>query len=93
LDVPQSDDLFLLNINKEQPVGTANGLAFVNDGYGSILKIQFVKKDYGISSKKKEDSEKDDESSLGTFTHTGRLGETMSESVEIVKIVVFNFLK
>lgn len=29
---------------------------------------------------------------MGTLTHTGRLGETMKESVEIVKIAVFNFL-
>ncbi len=28
----------------------------------------------------------------GTLTHTGRLGETMRESVEVVKIAVFNFL-
>lgn len=42
---------------------------------------------------KKEDSEKDNAPALGTFTHTGRLGETMSESVEVVKIAVFNFLK
>lgn len=39
LDVPPSDDTFYLNINKEQPVGTSNGLAYVNDGYGSVLKI------------------------------------------------------
>ena len=30
---------------------------------------------------------------IGTLTHTGRLGETMKESVEVVKIAVFNFLK
>ncbi len=28
----------------------------------------------------------------GHLTHTGRLGETMKESVEVVKIAVFNFL-
>jgi ATP-dependent Lon protease len=29
---------------------------------------------------------------MGSLTHTGRLGETMKESVEVVKIAVFNFL-
>jgi ATP-dependent Lon protease len=28
----------------------------------------------------------------GELTHTGRLGETMKESVEVVKIAVYNFL-
>jgi ATP-dependent Lon protease len=28
----------------------------------------------------------------GHLTHTGRLGEVMKESVEVVKIAVFNFL-
>jgi ATP-dependent Lon protease len=39
LDVPSTDDTFYLNINKELPVGSANGLAYVNDGYGAVLKI------------------------------------------------------
>jgi ATP-dependent Lon protease len=30
--------------------------------------------------------------STGDLTHTGRLGEVMKESVEVVKIAVFNFL-
>jgi ATP-dependent Lon protease len=29
---------------------------------------------------------------MGHLTHTGRLGEVMKESVEVVKIAVFNFL-
>jgi len=29
---------------------------------------------------------------MGSLTHTGRLGEVMKESVEVVKIAVFNFL-
>ena len=44
LDMPSTDDTFYLNINKELPVGSANGIAYVNDGYGAVLKIQFVKK-------------------------------------------------
>ena len=40
-----SDDSFYININKQLPVGTSNGLAYVNDGYGAVLKIQFVKKE------------------------------------------------
>lgn len=47
LDIPMTDDTFYLNINKELPVGSANGLAYVNDGYGSVLKIQFIKKLFG----------------------------------------------
>jgi ATP-dependent Lon protease len=39
LDIPSTDDSFYLNINKELPVGSANGLAYVNDGYGAVLKI------------------------------------------------------
>ena len=26
------------------PVGSANGLAYVNDGYGVVLKIQFIQR-------------------------------------------------
>jgi len=47
LDLPQTDDSFYRNINKELPIGSANGLAYVNDGYGCVLKIQFIKKMYG----------------------------------------------
>lgn len=54
-----------------------------------MLKIQFVKKGYGQATSTKADAEK----SNGTLTFTGRLGETMSESVEVVKIAVFNLLK
>ena len=39
LDFPSTDETFYLNINKELPVGSANGLAFVQDGYGAVLKI------------------------------------------------------
>jgi ATP-dependent Lon protease len=45
---------------------------------GALLKIQFVKKEYVSKS--------------GELTHTGRLGEVMKESVEVVKIAVYNFL-
>jgi hypothetical protein len=47
IDWLDTDDAYYLNINKKLPVGTANGLAFVKDGYGTVLKIQFVKKLYG----------------------------------------------
>jgi hypothetical protein len=46
--LPSTDDAFYLNINKELPIGSANGLAFVQDGYGAVLKIQFIKKLYGL---------------------------------------------
>lgn len=44
LDVPPTDDNYFLNINKQLPIGSSNGLAYVNDGYGTLMKIQFVKK-------------------------------------------------
>lgn len=79
LDVPTTDDFYYLGINKKLPVGTSNGLAFVNDGSGSVLKIQFVKNIFG----KKE----------GNLTFTGMLGDVMKESVEVVKMATFNFLE
>jgi len=39
LDIPSTDDTYFQNINKQQPIGSSNGLAYVNDGYGSVLKI------------------------------------------------------
>lgn len=88
MDVPSTDDTFYLNINKELPVGSANGLAYVNDGYGAVLKIQFVKKSYGASH-----NLADDKKETGTFTHTGRLGEVFAESTQVVKLAAFNFLE
>lgn len=70
-----TDDTFYNNINKELPVGSANGLAYVDDGYGAVLKIQIIKKLFG-----NESDEEDKKSKSGTWTHTGRLGETFSES-------------
>ena len=48
LDQPSTDDLYYEGINKTQPVGCSNGLAYIDDGYGSVLKIQFIKKLFGI---------------------------------------------
>lgn len=63
-----------------------------------MLKIQFVKREY-IGDKKNSNKEGGAESETdkskgpqGHLTHTGRLGETMKESVEVVKIAVFNYL-
>ena len=53
-----------------------------------MLKIQFVKKGYGQATPKADEAKPN-----GSLTFTGRLGETMSESVEVVKIAVFNLLK
>ena len=39
-----------------------------------------------------EEGKESDSAQVGTLTHTGRLGETMRESVEVVKIAVFNYL-
>ena len=42
----------------------------------------------------KEQKEGEESSApMGTFTHTGRLGETMTESTQVVKIAAYNFLK
>ena len=49
-----TDDNYYYGINKELPCGSANGLAYVDDGYGTVLKIQFVKKDYGKAEASKE---------------------------------------
>lgn len=76
LDVAPSDDNFYVDINKQLPIGSSNGLAYVNDGYGAVLKIQFIKKMFG----QKETKDGAENASMGTFTHTGRLGETMTES-------------
>lgn len=88
LDIPMTDDTFYRDINKELPVGSANGLAYVNDGYGSVLKIQFIKKLFGA-----DDEGEDKKKQQGTFTHTGRLGEVFSESTQVVKLAAFNFLQ
>jgi len=55
-----------------------------------VLKIQFVRKEYGKKEEKKE--EEGGFGQNGNLTHTGRLGDVMKESVEVVKIAVFNFL-
>lgn len=47
LDIPSTDDYYFEKINQALPVGCSNGLAYINDGNGSVLKIQFVKKDFG----------------------------------------------
>lgn len=78
LDVPTTDDFYYLNINKQLPIGTSNGLAYINDGSGSVLKIQFVRNTFG----KKE----------GSIGFTGMLGDVMKESLEVVKMATFNFL-
>lgn len=46
LDVPSTDDNYYTNINKRLPIGCSNGLAYIDNGYGSVLKIQFVVKEY-----------------------------------------------
>ncbi len=53
-----------------------------------------MRKDYGKKEDKSDDEDEKSKSSapLGHLTHTGRLGEVMKESVEVVKIAVFNFL-
>jgi Lon-like ATP-dependent protease len=91
LDVAPTDDTFYKGINEMLPKGSSNGLAYVNDGYGAVLKIQFVKKTYGKYAHKEDKDGKD--KSEGSLTHTGRLGETMRESLDVVKIAVFNYIQ
>lgn len=47
LDYPSTDDTFYTDINKTLPIGSSNGLAYVQDGYGAVLKIQFIKRIWG----------------------------------------------
>lgn len=58
LDVAPTDDNYYQDINKQLPRGCSNGLAYVDDGYGAVLKIQFVKKFYGQY--RKQESEESD---------------------------------
>ena len=51
LDVPATDDQYYQGINQKLPVGSSNGLAYVDDGQGAVLKIQFVRKEYAGTSK------------------------------------------
>lgn len=39
LDVAPTDDNYYQDINKQLPRGCSNGLAYVDDGYGAVLKI------------------------------------------------------
>lgn len=88
--MPPTDDAYFANLNKQLPIGSSNGLAYVNDGYGTLMKIQFVKK-FRKPEEEKDEKDKKEKGS-GSFTTTGRLGEVFAESVEVVKIAVFNFL-
>ena len=92
LDVAPTDDTYYQGINKSLPVGSSNGLAYVNDGYGAVLKIQFIKKLYGRHKPSENDADDKEEKQTGSVTHTGRLGETMQESLEVVKVAVFNYI-
>jgi len=44
LDTAPTDDNYYEGINKGLPVGSSNGLAYVNDGYGVVLKIQIIQR-------------------------------------------------
>ena len=79
LDVPSTDDYYYENINEQLPIGCANGLAYIDSGYGSVLKIQFVKRSF---TKDK-----------GQLSQTGRLGEVMKESFDVVQVATFNYLQ
>lgn len=39
LDIAPTDDTYYRGINEQLPIGSSNGLAFVNDGMGAVLKI------------------------------------------------------
>ena len=93
LDFPSTDDHYYKNLNQELPIGCANGLAYLDEGYGSVLKIQFVEKAFMQTESSSEDSKNEGAAISDKVSFTGRLGETMRESVEVVKIAVFNFLK
>lgn len=89
-----TDDFYYTDLNKQLPTGSSNGLAYVDDGYGAVLKIQFVKKEYGKYRKQESSSkEVDKKENEGSLTYTGRLGEVMKESLDVVKIAVFNYIQ
>ena len=96
LDVAPTDDNYYHNINKELNRGCSNGLAYVDDGYGAVLKIQFVKKGYRLPKKSEDSTEDQDTKSKEAHeinvTQTGRLGDVMRESLDVVKIAVFNYI-
>ena len=79
LDVPNTDDYYYEKINETLPIGCANGLAYIDSGYGSVLKIQFTKRSF---TKDK-----------GQLSQTGRLGDVMKESFDVVQVATFNFLQ
>ena len=79
LDVPNTDDFYYDKINEKLPIGCANGLAYIDSGYGSVLKIQFVKRQF---TKDK-----------GQLSQTGRLGEVMKESLDVVQVASANYLE
>lgn len=54
------------------------------------MKIQFVKKGYGKYAKEDEEEKEKRE---GSLTFTGRLGDVMKESLDVVKIAVFNYIQ
>ncbi|CAI2378439.1 unnamed protein product [Moneuplotes crassus] len=87
LDVSRNDDYYYRDINKTLPVGCANGLAYIDSGYGSVLKIQFVKK-FPLKKKKKDE---EDEIEF-VVSQTGRLGEVMKESLDVVQVATLNYL-
>jgi hypothetical protein len=39
LDVSPTDDTYYEGINGQLPTGSSNGLAYVDDGFGAVLKI------------------------------------------------------
>ena len=39
LDVPPTDDHYYKGINQKLPIGSSNGLAYIDDGQGTVLKI------------------------------------------------------
>ena len=49
-----------------------------------------MKKEYGKFLNKKTDEE--EQGAAGSVTHTGRLGDVMKESLDVVKIAVFNYI-
>jgi len=70
LDVAPTDDNYYSNINKQLPMGCTNGLAYVDDGYGAVLKIQFVKKGYGKYAKSTKEGEEDEKEAIRRITHS-----------------------
>lgn len=95
IDDQHVDELYYEGLNRGLPIGCSNGLAYMTDGAGAIMKIQIVRKFKPLVKDDGKDKDSDDSSpALGDIkiTATGSLGDVMKESLSVVKIASLVFL-